>query len=240
MANAVPEETMTCSAKVFGYDRHYTAHKLLDGKAKQVPDKTDLWCFHDCHPFDWRPVVDGEVYCSWACRKANLCESQSYHNQQALQNLPTKARHQSGLQGEIKRAPPRRALAVFGGPLSIADFRAYADKPRHEVSIVQEYLITEAVLYEFKHPQSDKEGFKQVFEGHVSGGRGERHVTAGCSNTPQNLYEQLDDDIRNGVDGLAPPRVLPPRSNLQRMMTRKKPCVRLAQQDAGGATNANE
>ena len=102
------------------------------------PTTTHVWCFHCCHPFDGTGIplpcryVNGKfyvknVYCSWNCLKAaNLAmvDSNKYHRSSLIQLMYYKMHN---VQNNIKPAPPREALKVFGGTLSIDDFRSSSE-----------------------------------------------------------------------------------------------------------------
>lgn len=109
---------------------------------QDYPSSTDQWCWYCCHPFDGCPLpmpikyddrkdvyhVMGK-FCSWACMKAFNSESCSYLKS-VNANIITlfRKRCTKELNG-IRSAPPRIALKVFGGSMSIAEFRAATDKP---------------------------------------------------------------------------------------------------------------
>lgn len=218
---SVPYEEMLCSCKIFGFASTYTTHTLMNG-ATPRPMSTKLHCFHDAHPFTWAPIIDGAVYCSWSCRKAHLIETQSYHNTLALQNLPTKARAQSGILTEIKPSPPRMCLDIFGGPLTIDEFRAMAADESRSMDILPECLITQSVVYELRKQQSDTETFKTVFQsqGRGSGCSDSRMDTAGCSSANSSLYYELDKTLKGASPTKPPPGSA--RGPLGALMTKKK------------------
>lgn len=174
---------LLCSSNVFGSSSQYTCHRVMNGAP--VPDTTDLHCYHDCHPFDGKPVVDEHVYCSWACRKAHLKETPSAHNTLMLQELATKARAQSGVCGEIHPAPARACLAIFGGPLSIAQFRAMSDSGGTSAFVVPEILMTQRVMYEVRNLETDAQSFKKMFDAHEQSAAPE-------ARTQEGLYHELD------------------------------------------------
>jgi hypothetical protein len=222
-------EEMLCSNKIFGFASQYATHTLMNG-ATPRPQSTNLHCFHDAHPFTWAPIIDGAVYCSWSCRKAHLIETQSYHNTLALQNLPTKARKQSGILTEIKPSPPRMCLNIFGGPLTIEQFRAMAADESCSMDILPECLVTtkvleglvkERIVYELRKKQSDTETFKTVFDlGRSNTASDARMDTAGCSSTNSSLYYELDKTLKGAERAKAPQGGT--RGPLGALMTKKK------------------
>jgi len=94
------------------------------------PKSTDLLCWHCCHGFDTVPVpavsdfserrnimqVHGN-FCSWACSKAWMLRNNSHARVVYLHRLARAGRE------PIATAPPRDVLRVFGGHMSITDFR---------------------------------------------------------------------------------------------------------------------
>lgn len=106
------------------------------------PTRTDQWCWYCCHPFDTQPLpmplrhddrrdifhVMG-VFCSWACMKAYNNESSSYMKSVTANTITLFHKRCTGKLRGIRSAPPRVALKVFGGQMSIDEFRAASDKP---------------------------------------------------------------------------------------------------------------
>jgi hypothetical protein len=96
------------------------------------PEKTDIWCHWCCHPFDTAPVpcpvkydyitnkfdVKG-VFCSWACSAAY-----SIDKYKSLNNLYILRKSIEGTETPINVAGPKVCLKVFGGYMSIEEFRA--------------------------------------------------------------------------------------------------------------------
>lgn len=100
------------------------------------PTSTGVWCWWCCHPFDGVPIplpvgynegtdvfdVRG-VFCCWGCVKAYNHEHNGYRYG-IVENLITLLHKRlMGRIERIKSSPPRCALAVFGGPLTIDQFR---------------------------------------------------------------------------------------------------------------------
>lgn len=109
---------------------------------QEYPSTTDQWCWYCCHPFHTRPLplpikydshrdtfhVMG-TFCSFACMKAYNGESTSYLKHVNANNITLFHKRATGKLRGIKPAPPRVALRVFGGHMSIEEFRAAADTP---------------------------------------------------------------------------------------------------------------
>ena len=101
------------------------------------PISTSVWCHHCCHPFSSMPLglpvkydakkrafaVTG-VFCSWECMKAFNCFSGEHNHADCSMLICLLYKHITGGKMEhIGRAPPRWSLKVFGGPLTIEQFR---------------------------------------------------------------------------------------------------------------------
>lgn len=109
---------------------------------KTYPEKTNIYCFWDCHPFDSSPCyipekyVNGKFYlygnfCSFNCAAAYLFDKKDYNmfEKYSLLNLLYKKMYETE-SIKIIPAPDRLCLKIFGGILSIDDFRnvSYQDK----------------------------------------------------------------------------------------------------------------
>lgn len=194
--DAAPEPTvLNCATKIFGIASEYHVHPVINGSQQPVPLKTDLWCYHDGHPFDTPPIVDEQVYCSWSCRKAYLKEHPSAHSTHMLQTLPMKAHKQSGISGGICAAPPKCALNRFGGPMTIEEFRKVAITGECLVVPVPSYRITETALVEIRRPQTQQETFQSIFDSNTQSMSGTAKGKESDTTGP-NLFYQLDEMVR--------------------------------------------
>jgi hypothetical protein len=101
---------------------------------KALPDRVDAACFWCCHSFDHKPVVlpirdQGDYiqvqgnYCSPECAMSYLFDMQqdSYARWEQLSLL--NRLYGQAVGGPIKPAPPRTVLKLFGGPMSIQEYR---------------------------------------------------------------------------------------------------------------------
>lgn len=150
--------------------------RVHDGDGGDWPTSTDMWCWHCCHPFDTQPLpmpirhddardvfhVMG-TFCSWACMKAHNLESASY-TKSIIANYITLfyKRCTKRLQG-IRSAPPRQALKVFGGTMSIEEFRAASDKPVEFALLPPRMIVHHHVIQETStvRPQHKQPGARQ-------------------------------------------------------------------------------
>jgi len=101
---------------------------------KALPDRVDAACFWCCHIFDHKPIVlpirdQGDYiqvqgnYCSPECAMSYLFDMQqdSYARWEQLSLL--NRLYGQAVGGPIKPAPPRTVLKLFGGPMSIQEYR---------------------------------------------------------------------------------------------------------------------
>lgn len=118
------------------------------------PASTDQWCWHCCHPFEGQPLplpvryddrqdafhVMG-TFCSWACMKTHNWESASYLKSVVVNNITLFHKRCTGALRPIRSAPPRQALKVFGGLMSIDEFRAAAELPVHYTVVPDNVIV---------------------------------------------------------------------------------------------------
>jgi hypothetical protein len=99
---------------------------------RTIPDRTSVACFWCCHSFDWKPVVlpvrdQGEYiqvqgnFCCPECAMAHLFEAKqdSYARWEQLSLL----NRIYSTTAPIRPAPAKQILKLFGGPLSIDEYR---------------------------------------------------------------------------------------------------------------------
>jgi hypothetical protein len=115
-------------------------------ETKTLPEHVDIACFWCCHRFDSRPVIlpvrdQGEYiqvmgnFCSPECSMAYLFDMQqdSYARWEQLSLL--NRLYGQAVGGAIKPAPPRQVLKMFGGPVSIEDYRNLVRQGKLRVDI---------------------------------------------------------------------------------------------------------
>jgi len=99
---------------------------------RTIPDRVDTACFWCCHSFEWKPVVlpvrdQGEFiqvqgnFCCPECAMSYLFDAKqdSYTRWEQLSLL-----NRIYSTGEpVRPAPPKQILKLFGGPMSISDYR---------------------------------------------------------------------------------------------------------------------
>lgn len=108
-------------------------------KKNTWPSSTNIWCFWCCHPFTTPPIaiplyytnktfhVTG-CYCSFECsvshlfQKNNIHENEKWNSYNLLHILRNKLISDPIIE-KIEFAPPKETLQVFGGNMTIQEFR---------------------------------------------------------------------------------------------------------------------
>lgn len=117
---------------------------------KTLPDSTDVYCFWCSHPFEGRPCVIpqiciegvwkvyGNFCCPSCCLSYMLSETMDTHIRWERISLLTR------LYGghRIYPAPPREVLTVFGGVMSINEYRALIDDHRLRVDVQMPPMVS--------------------------------------------------------------------------------------------------
>jgi hypothetical protein len=140
---APPRERVLCFNVLVDDTRQDTGifrHPLYqydEDTAWPPPNWRKIACWHCCHVPDSEPVplpqshdrksgkfsVFG-VFCSWSCAKQYLTESQGWCSGERVLLLENLARDGFGYEGPtIRAAPPRHRLEMFGGDLTLEEFR---------------------------------------------------------------------------------------------------------------------
>ena len=113
-------------------------------EVRTIPESTTVACFWCCHTFHWRPVVlpvrdQGEYlqvqgnYCSPECAMSYLFDTNqdSYARWEQLSLL----NRVYSIDKAIKPAPPRQVLKLFGGPMSIEEYRSMLQDAKLRIDI---------------------------------------------------------------------------------------------------------
>lgn len=135
--------------------------KILYNYSPQIPEKTDVWCWWCCHPFDntprFIPTKYDEIrqrfkvignFCSWSCAKTFFYNDQRYSTGSKSFMFSTLINVIHGRRYEVPYAPPKETLRVFGGKLSIEEFRnrdtnVYYEINTNRISMDDNYYIRE-------------------------------------------------------------------------------------------------
>jgi hypothetical protein len=110
--------------------------KGKDDNKTTYPEKTDIHCWWCAHTFDGPPKplpcaydelrnrfkVTG-VFCSWSCAKAYALNDNSLCSKFCISHLNQLVQQIHGTFINFPHAPPRQALKMFGGKLTIKEFR---------------------------------------------------------------------------------------------------------------------
>jgi hypothetical protein len=113
---------------------------------KQIPSQSDTACFWCCHSFTHRPVVlpirdTGDYlevsgnYCSPECAVAYLFDMRQDSHTRWEQLALLYRVYGEACQGTIHPAPPRTSLRLFGGSLSIEEYRTLIQSHKVRVDI---------------------------------------------------------------------------------------------------------
>lgn len=115
-------------------------------EVKTIPETTDIACLWDCHPFSWRPVVlpirdTGEHlevtgnFCSPECACAYLFDMRQDSHTRWEQLALLHRVYSEACKGKIHPAPARNVLKLFGGSLSIQDYRGLIRSQKVRIDI---------------------------------------------------------------------------------------------------------
>lgn len=135
--------------------------KILYNYSPRIPEKTDVWCWWCCHPFDntprFIPTKYDEIrqrfkvtgnFCSWSCAKTFFYNDQRYCGGSKSFMFSVLINVIHGRRYEVPYAPPKETLRVFGGKLSIEEFRRkdtniYYEINTNRISMDDNYYIKE-------------------------------------------------------------------------------------------------
>ena len=115
-------------------------------EVKQIPTHSDAACFWCCHSFTHRPVVlpirdTGEYlevsgnYCSPECAVAYLFDMRQDSHTRWEQLALLYRVYGEACQGTIHPAPPRTSMRLFGGSLSIEEYRTLIHSHKVRVDV---------------------------------------------------------------------------------------------------------
>ncbi len=133
------------------------------------PASTDVWCWYCCHPFSGPPLpmpikyddrrgvfhVTG-TFCSWACMKAYNSETGGYLKNVNAMHITLFHKKCTGRLGGVRPAPPRLALRVFGGKMTIEEFREASGHDRAYTLLPPKMIVHQAAIEETsgkRHPK---------------------------------------------------------------------------------------
>ncbi len=113
---------------------------------KKIPEKSDAACFWCCHTFEWAPVVlplrdQGDYlqvygnFCSPECAMAHLFDIKQDTHTRWEQLAILNRLYKDACGGKIHPAPNRNILKLFGGLLSIEEYRALIRSQKVRVDV---------------------------------------------------------------------------------------------------------
>ena len=118
------------------------------------PETTNIYCWWCCHPFSWMPCALPEYYkkekfyvngcfCSFNCTASyNFSKnSNDMWEKYSLLNLMYKKLYNEKFI-KINLAPPREVLKIFGGYMTIEEFRENSYKNEKTFSVIKPPLIS--------------------------------------------------------------------------------------------------
>lgn len=129
----------------------------------KLPEKTNIWCWWCCHSFDSYPVALPAKYddvrdsfllvgtfCSFSCCKAYMLYSSIYNKPTTMCNIKVLAKRMGcEYKQSVIPAPPRETLNVFGGYLTIEEFRNKT-KNRKSITLLPSKHYIQTQNYEEK------------------------------------------------------------------------------------------
>jgi hypothetical protein len=150
-----------------------------------------MWCWWCCHPFEGLDLhlpykYDDKTkrfttmghFCSWGCMKSyNLDKNSMAKYGEIGMYITLMHKLAIGKTELIKSAPHRYALQVFGGTLSIEEFRASTHHNKilvmpdetHKIQSVMDFVKPESKMYAY----NDNVGDSKMDEIHKSSGKNE-------------------------------------------------------------------
>ena len=136
-------------------------------KTRYWPDSTSIYCWWCCHPFDGPPCglpckcVNDQfnvygIFCSPECAAAYNFDNNTFNEMWEIYSLLNllyrKVYNDKNI--KIKLAAPKETLKIFGGSLSIKDFRMYNTNYSREFNIIKPPMISIIPQQEFKCVQN--------------------------------------------------------------------------------------
>jgi len=146
----------------FNFLESMTILKHYGDNIEEWPQKTDICCWWCCHTFETPPAFIPTHYdsfnkrfkitgnfCTWNCAKSYLFGEMSFQNRQSVHYFTSLLLSLKIKPYDIKPAPPRLTLKIFGGSLSIDDFRKhslYRETGKYKVATKKMHLDDECKI----------------------------------------------------------------------------------------------
>jgi len=139
---------------------------------KVWPETTNVYCWWCCHPFTWMPCALPEYYkkdkfyvngcfCTFNCTASynfSKCDDDIWERYSLLNLMYKKIYNTKFI--KINLAPPREILKIFGGYMSIDEFRENAHKNDKTFTVINPPLISIIPKIEENISNSYKTGAK--------------------------------------------------------------------------------
>jgi len=142
---------------------HYSERLMVQfqdsNRVQNLPERTDVYCFWCCHPFDTVPcVVPADIkeniwhvygnFCSPECSVAYLFHERLDINVQweryamlnSLYSRDTEIK--VGALTGIRSAPKREVLRIFGGSMDIREFRAIVHEKKLRIDVLTPPMVS--------------------------------------------------------------------------------------------------
>ena len=136
---------------------HYSEKLMIryqdSNREQRIPDSTDIVCFWDCQPFRTQPCVipttieEGiwRVYgnfCSPECAAAFLFHERLDSHAQWERYALLNRLYSTEEMNDIRLAPPRHTLRLFGGIMDVSEFRDIVKEKRMRIDVMTPPMIS--------------------------------------------------------------------------------------------------
>ena len=165
----LPESTSVKDARHFeapyksSLPTHYSERLMVQfqdsNRVQKLPERTDIYCFWCCHPFDSVPcVIPSDIkesvwyvygnFCSPECATAYLFHERLDSNIQweryaMLNSLYSKdVEMVGGSCTGVRSAPKREVLRIFGGSMDIREFRAILHEKKLRLDVLTPPMVS--------------------------------------------------------------------------------------------------
>lgn len=138
------------------------------------PSSTSCWCWHCCHPLEGQPIPlatshDSRTglfsllpgtFCSWSCAKTFARDLPGSARVASVQTLLRK--RVCGRLDGVTGAPPRCMLKVFGGSMSIDEFRRCGGEGVSYCTMPDRFVVQTICVEKTEPPAERKRTSKQA------------------------------------------------------------------------------
>jgi len=142
---------------------HYSERLMVQyqdsNRVQKIPERTDVYCFWCCHPFDSMPcVIPADIkegiwnvygnFCSPECGVAYLFHERLDSNVQWERYAMLNSLYKNdvevldGAVTSIRSAPKREVLRIFGGSIDIREFRAVLHEKKLRLDVLTPPMVS--------------------------------------------------------------------------------------------------